>query len=59
MLLMAAFSILAAVLGGLLAGGVQRQVFVLVSIAAPVALMILLGLFDFARQRWTQHRHDR
>ncbi len=58
LLLMLIASVLAAILGGLLQGGARRQIFILLGIAAPVGLMILLGLFDALRQLWNRRRQD-
>ena len=52
LLIMTLLCIPLAVYGGLMRGGRQRQVFLLFAIAAPMGLMILLGLYDqFVRRR--------
>jgi membrane protein DedA with SNARE-associated domain len=38
------FSVLAAVLGGLIQGGRQQQTFVVIGVAAPMGVMILMSI---------------
>ena len=46
MLIMLVMCVLAAMLGGLLKGGAQRQTFILVGIAAPFAVVAVLSLIN-------------
>ena len=46
MLVMLVMCVLAAVLGGLLKGGAQRQTFILIGIAAPFAVVVVLSLIN-------------
>jgi len=58
MLIMVLFCVMAAVFGGLLRGGADRQLWVLFGAAAPLALMLFLGLVDQLR-RWQQRPSKR
>ena len=58
MLIMVLFCVMAAMFGGLLRGGADRQLWVMLGAAAPLALMLFLGLVDQLR-RWQQRPSKR